>query len=306
MVERADTRCAHIARRQHGAISLRQATSCGMGPRSVRRRVESGVWVRLFPGVYGLAGAPPSWRQRLMGATLWGGDESCASHASAARLWGFPDFRQDKVEVTCSRTRGPSGVQLHRPGRLGAGPITLVDGIRVTVPVRTLVDLSRRTPRPQFEASLHYCVRSRLCSLEALRSIAEGHQGRGAFGARAFRAVLSLYVDETGAPESPLESRLLRTLVDGGVPMPTRQHPVVLPDGRRRRIDFAWPDEKVGLEADSYQWHSSPSAWAADRRRIEELREAGWVILSATAQDLRSREALVQSVTRALAAARRP
>lgn len=306
MVERADTRCAEVARRQHGAISLRQATGCGVGARSVRRRVESGVWVRLFPGVYGIAGAPSTWRQRLMAATLWGGDGSCASHASAARLWSFPDFHKDVVELTCSRTRGPRGVHLHRPGRLGVGPMTLVDGVPVTTPARTLVDLSRRTPRPRFEAAFHHCVRSRLCTLDTLRSAAERHRGRGAFGAPTFRAALHLYAGEAGAPESPLESRVLRALVDGGVPMPIRQHRVVLPDGRRRRIDFAWPVEKVGLEADSYQWHSSPAAWAADRRRVEELRDAGWVILSATARDLRNRGALVESVSRALADARRP
>lgn len=240
-----------------------------------------------------------------MAATLWGGPGSCASHASAGALWGFPSFGPGPVEIVTRRTRGPRGVTLHRPADARWPRVRLVDGIAATDPARTLVDLSRRAPRALFESAFHHCVRTRLVTIAQMRRLSEGHAGRGAFGAPKLRAVLALYERHAAAPESPLEARLLRVLVSSRLPPPVRQHEVVLPGRIRRRLDFAWPWAQVALEADGYEWHSSPAAWAADRRRTRELRAAGWVILSATAGDLKDPAPLIDALARALADAER-
>jgi very-short-patch-repair endonuclease len=300
-----DARCGRIASLQHGCISLAQAEACGVSARAARRRAEAGAWARIFPRVYALAGAPGSWRQTLMAAVLWGGPKSYVCHRSAAALWSLPGFPEGPVELVTARTRAPRPIRLHRPARLMVDQTAVVDRIPVTSPARTLLDLSRNTPRPLFEAAFHHCLRTRLTTIDAMRRMSARHQGRGAFGAPTLRAAVALYDGHGAAPESPLESRLLRVLLDAGLPVPTRQHRVTLP-GATRRLDFAWPDALVGLEADSYQWHSSPIAWRADRRRLAELREAGWVILSATADDVRDPDRLVRSLTRALTDVGRP
>lgn len=276
-----------------------------LGARAARRRAEAGVWVRVFPRIYALAGSPRTWRQMLMAATLWGEADSYVCHRSAAALWVLPGFPSGPVELITARTRAPHPIRLHRPATLGLGETAVVDGIPVTSAARTLVDLSRSTPRPLFEAAFHHCLRTRLTTIGAMRHLSERHQGHGAFGAPALRATVALYEGGGATPESPLESRLLQLLLDAGLPSPARQHPVKLRGGTRR-LDFAWPDARVGLEADSYQWHSSPAAWRADRRRLAELREAGWVIVSATAEDVREPDRVIRSLTRALTDARRP
>lgn len=241
-----------------------------------------------------------------MAATLWGGRRSCASHASAAVLWRLPSFDPGPIEIVTPRTRGPRGVKLHRPGGTRWPSPRLVEGIPTTNPARTLVDLSRAIPRPTFEAAFHHCIRTKLVTITQMRDVAMRHSGRGAFGARTLHAVVALYDVDGRPPESPLEGRLLRLLERSRLPAPVRQHEVVVRGGTRRRLDFAWPAAKVGLEADSYQWHSSPAAWAADRRRMRELEIAGWVVLSATTADLKEPGPLVTSLFRALADAERP
>jgi very-short-patch-repair endonuclease len=49
--------------------------------------------------------------------------------------------------------------------------------------------------------------------------------------------------------------------------------------GGRRRIDFAIPDRKIGIELDGHATHSSTQAIADDRRRQRRLESAGWRII---------------------------
>jgi len=52
------------------------------------------------------------------------------------------------------------------------------------------------------------------------------------------------------------------------------------------RVDFAWPGRKVAVEYEG-RWHGeSPQRVAADRRRLNRLREAGWTVVFVTAEDL--------------------
>jgi very-short-patch-repair endonuclease len=60
--------------------------------------------------------------------------------------------------------------------------------------------------------------------------------------------------------------------------------------GRSHRyLDFAWPASRVALEVDGYRWHSSKSSWQKDRRRLAELRRAGWKVVQITHQDVTER-----------------
>ena len=45
----------------------------------------------------------------------------------------------------------------------------------------------------------------------------------------------------------------------------------------RFRVDFAWPDRKIALEADGW-WHRSPEGASKDRLRDSWLRSQGWIV----------------------------
>ncbi|WP_433127588.1 endonuclease domain-containing protein [Micromonospora sp. CA-240977] len=88
-----------------------------------------------------------------------------------------------------------------------------------------------------------------------------------------------------GAAQSPPESHLRVRLVLGGLPRPVVQHPVRLPEGLVLRPDLAWPEFRVAVEYDG-QWHSDADQLHRDRRRLNLLVGAGWLVLHVTSRRL--------------------
>jgi hypothetical protein len=60
------------------------------------------------------------------------------------------------------------------------------------------------------------------------------------------------------------------------------QYRVLIPDGSEVFLDFAYPDVKLAVEADSYLWHASLAAWQRDRARNNDVVALGWSILPLT------------------------
>jgi very-short-patch-repair endonuclease len=78
-----------------------------------------------------------------------------------------------------------------------------------------------------------------------------------------------------------LEAKVWFLLLRSGVPRPVRQHWVVVPGGRYR-LDFAWPELRVGLECDGWAHHGDRVAFGKDRDRFAELAAARWRVLPVT------------------------
>ena len=76
--------------------------------------------------------------------------------------------------------------------------------------------------------------------------------------------------------QSDLEVRVLAEIERQGLPAPVTQHPLVLPDGDRIRLDFAWPAFKEGLEIDHPFWHAGASESHRDRWRDRKAATIGW------------------------------
>lgn len=72
-------------------------------------------------------------------------------------------------------------------------------------------------------------------------------------------------------PGTRLENMVILALPDG-IPRAVQQFKV-----GRFRLDFAWPEQKIALEADGWH-HRSPDGAASDRRRDSYLRSLGWVV----------------------------
>ena len=90
-----------------------------------------------------------------------------------------------------------------------------------------------------------------------------------------------------------------RLLRDSELPRPELQHEVRL-GARLAYIDFAYPEQWLGVEADGYEWHAGRDQWADDLARRNALVAAGWTIIHVTSDDVtrRPREtvALIQSL----------
>jgi len=279
-----DSALARLASAQHGVFSINDARSVTMTDTEIKWRVEN-IWARLYEGVYRMAGAPVTWRGDLLAATLAAGSGSAISHRSAAALDELPGGRVDLVELSCvrwKRTIKPSLV-VHESRRLDERDITSVDGIQVTTPERTIIDLASCFPRERY---LEYVVqaarRKRLITYESMRATFNRHARRGLKGVAALRIVLDRWDPESRPTESDMETMLLHPLRDHGLPDAVLQHEIGV-----HRVDAAYPAARIAIEYDSKQEHSDEFQLAKDARRRNALQAAGWVVLSARHADLK-------------------
>src|SRR5688572_28055774 len=127
---------AQLARRQHGLVTSAQAEAAGLGKGTHGRRVRTGRWVRVAPGVFALAGTSNTWRQRTMAAVLDAGPGAVASHTTAAALYDLSCCKFDGVEITVPRGRSHRSrmALVHESQRLDRLDVATVDRIPVTRP----------------------------------------------------------------------------------------------------------------------------------------------------------------------------
>lgn len=284
-MERATARWAC---RQHGLITLDQALDAGLSSSAVSRRVATGAWRRLAAGVFAVVSSPATWRQRLLAACLAAGPFAVASHRSAAALFGLSGISRGTVEIAVPRGRSHRSelAIVHQARELPPGDVTRIDGIPVTRPARTLVDLAGVVSPRALEEAVDDALCRRLVTLPRLDGRADALAGKGRSGAANLRAILATWHDGGLLPQETAEARLFRRLVHSGLPPPERQHEVWA-DGRLLgRLDLAWPDVRVGFELDGFRWHGAPRSHRRDIARHNGLKARGWTVFQATPGDL--------------------
>lgn len=140
---------------QWGMVTTRQALNSGIDDVTLHRLKSAGLLESVRRGVYALTSAEASNARPEQAAWLalrpevagWARpkldpDGGVISHQSAARLHGIGDLVNAQVEITTPRrrtTRDPD-VRLRR-GQLAEADVTVVGGLPVTTPLRTVYDL---------------------------------------------------------------------------------------------------------------------------------------------------------------------
>jgi hypothetical protein len=105
----------------------------------------------------------------------------------------------------------------------------------------------------------------------------------------------------TGRADSPPESWLKLLVVQAGFPQPTDQFAVTdALDHVRYLLDLCWPQLRIALEYDGYAAHEYRQD--SDARRDLDLQRRGWIVIRATAEDLREPTALLQRLDEAFRA----
>ncbi|MGH2793297.1 MAG: DUF559 domain-containing protein [Actinomycetota bacterium] len=92
---------------RYGVFSGSEAIRLGATRSLIHRRIAASRWERLHPGVFRIAGTPPSWRQDLLASILSGGPAAVASHRAGARLWHSPGTATANQEITVPRGSRP-------------------------------------------------------------------------------------------------------------------------------------------------------------------------------------------------------
>jgi hypothetical protein len=139
-----------IAAQQHDAWTLAQALDCGFTRPAVRRRLSSRLWQEIDARVYRVGLPTPLGHQQALHARVLA-TGGVASGRSAGALYGWMSFpaAPDVTVVRAARRDSHRGV--HVTDSLPARDLRVIDGIRATSPIRTLIDLGGRLQRAHYE-----------------------------------------------------------------------------------------------------------------------------------------------------------
>ena len=259
----------------------------------LRQRISTGWLVRRHRGVY-LVGPLRTPLTESMAAVLALGDGSLLSHYPAAVLWGIRPPAPGPIEVTVigRDARGPDEISVHRVAGLDPADATRKDGVPVTSPARTLLDLAadvthRELNRASDEARVHHLVTD--LSLNEQFQRYPHHRGTAAL-AKAIQT-------EPALTRSEAERAFLELIRAARLPEPETNVRI-----GRHEVDFLWRAQKLVVEVDGYAFHSSRSSFERDRRRDADLAATGIRVLRATWRQITGeREALAVTLARALA-----
>ncbi|MGH2712214.1 MAG: DUF559 domain-containing protein [Actinomycetota bacterium] len=262
-----------------------------MTERAVDLRLAGGSWRVVHPGVYAASNIPVSWLQRVMAAILCGGPTAIASHRCAAALWNLDGIRERPIEVSVQAGRRIRAVVVHRRLASDQPPVVLRKGIPTVDIERTLLDVAAVVSQKRAGLALDDALIHRLTTLEEIRQELGVHRARP--GVRSLRTLVDARDEKDSLVESPLESSLLQLLRSHGLPVPIPQHVVRDANEVVARLDFAYPQFRLGIEADGYKWHGGRERWKDDLRRDNRLKLLGWTLLRFSWEDIHASPDLV-------------
>lgn len=277
----------NLAQEQHGVVARRQCRALGYDADRLESAIRRGDWAALSPRVLRRVGAPTTPRMHVMAVALDAGTDAVASHRTAAALWGLPGFTLARPEASVLRRKDGEGARLgrvHRPRSLPAHHCTVVDGIPVTTPARTVFDLAGVLPPARTERALDNAVAQRPPLLRILHRMLPELAERGRSGITVMRELLTARPVGYIAPASGLEARVIRLLEEAG--MRIRRQVDLGGDDWIGRVDLLVEGTDVVVEVDSARFHSSLLDRRQDIRRDLELRGAGYRVVRVTEEEV--------------------
>jgi very-short-patch-repair endonuclease len=276
-----DAAIARLAASQHGVVSIAQLERLGIRRQSLTRRVNAQRLHRIHRGVYAVGHPGLSEKGTWMAAVLTCGPQAVLSHASAAAHWRIlrspsersvraaTDLSSVPVHVTVpGGSRSRAGIHIHRSRILFPSAVTRRARIPITTPSRTLTDLRRTIPQPQFEQALRQAE------------------------------YIGLPIDPELDPDhtrSELEARFLGLCRRRRLPKPEVNVRV-----GSFIADLLWPGHGLIVELDGFRAHGTRSAFEADRARDVELKLLGYEVVRFTWRQLASEPAQLARTLRRL------
>lgn len=250
----------------------------GMTDHEIVQRVGAREWRRLCRGRYTDADVVPPEsledRRLRVRAVADVVPSAVISHRSAALLWDLPlpaaplgPVHLTRPGASGHRTTGSSVIHA---GLLGEYDIVERDGLRITSPGRTLVDLARTAPFDVAVAAADAALREKLVTPDDL-TVRIGSVVRGGRGVAAVRRVLQ-FAD--GRAESVGESYTRVALMRLGLAVPALQISVYDESGRfLGRGDLGYEEAALLIEFDGMAKYHLGKGSPGDQVAREKVRE---------------------------------
>ncbi|SDQ37736.1 hypothetical protein SAMN02800687_1642 [Curtobacterium sp. UNCCL20] len=210
------------------------------------------------------------------------------SHVTAAAVLGFPlprrIERDPRLHVTtigvdqALRVRGAVG---HR-AKYGTVRMSMSRGVPISSPADTFVTLGAVLTIDELvivgDALVGWLGWVTLDEL-----VTAVRRRRGIRGVRKLRAALGEIV--VGS-RSPGETRTRLALMRRGLPAPALNHDVVVEGRWVACVDLAYPAARVAIEYESDLHRTDAATFRKDLTRGEHLKDVGWWLVRATADDV--------------------
>lgn len=255
----------------------------GLTRKQLRRLVRDGEVRRLLRGVYAAATLEDTVDLRAAAVALVTPGAHVIRDRTAAWLHGVDVLTYAEHDVippveTCALRGGSPSARAGVQGAtrdLAPGDVMRLNGLRVTTPLRTALDLGALLKRREALAALDAFCR--------LHGITRGQLVTGAQRFRRRRGVVQLrelvtLVDPRA--ESARESWTRIEIHDHGLPMPEPQHWIVVGGRRLFRLDLAYPKHRLAIEYDGWEAHEqTPEQVEHDQARRRWLRDQGWTVI---------------------------
>lgn len=274
----------------------RTARGLGISRKRLAAAVQNREVRKLFRGCYLRADIELTTMTRARAIGLVANPDSVICDRTAAWLHGVSTFdfaeldADPPLEAYVLRGQEPTERPECDGGTRDLLPCDwmMIEGVRVTTPVRTAMDLG--------------CKLSRRNALAAMDALARAH----GFGVAEMTRLLPRYFRRRGViqlrqlvplvdarAESQSESWVRLEIEDRGLPTPTPQHWIVVDGVPTYRLDLAYPHARVAIEYDGEEFHSGAEARRRDAVRREWLRQHGWTVIVLTKESF-TEEAIME------------
>lgn len=286
-----DSAVTNLARRQFGIAARSQLADLGLSPKMIRTRRQSGFLTDLYPGAFLVGGSPIRWETRLLAAQFSLGTRAVVSHRSAAALRGLEGYEPGPLDLTVlgSGRGGLPGVRIYRSTACSIADFSSKGPFRLSKPERLLVELAGVVSPRMLEVALDSVLYKGLTTFPRIAAYLDDTARSGVRGVAPLRHLLAQRDSAQAPAESIFETDFYRLLKSSRWSDASFQYEVFDEDGFVGRLDVAYPDRKVGVEAQSKRWHSPAERVQRDSDRHNRLLAAGWRILYETYENLRNR-----------------
>jgi hypothetical protein len=231
----------------------------------------------VYRGVYAVGHVNSTPLARATAAVLACGERAVLSHGSAATLWGFNKYWDMPFEVTAPTVRNHKGIKAHRSGTLTRKDATRQLGIRVTTPARTILDIAPRLTDKRLTRVVNNARHARHLSIDDLDAVLARnpcHPGT--------KRLVPFVQTPTGATRSELEDDFIAFAKRYGLPTPVTNTVV-----NGHEVDVLFPEERVIVEIDSWEFHRFRASFESDRDRDADQLAAGFLTVRVTDERLK-------------------
>jgi hypothetical protein len=280
-----NARIAAVSGRQGGHITRAQLAALGVERGGIRSRLKAGWLIRVHRCVYAVGHLPTGPLDRARGALLAVGPRGALADRSAAAFWSLYQRWTYPIELISPLQHRIPTLVARRCGTLIRRDIRKIDGIRVTSPARTLLDIAPSTS-PKALDRFHNELRMRgLVSNAQLVDVAVRNPLHP--GARRLLALAGASAGE--AKRSRLE--IDWTSFAAKHELPAHEMNVHVAG---ERVDVLFTPDRLVIELDGWGTHGTKRAFEHDRDRDSSILAATGIPTIRITHDGLHRRPLVQ------------